>query len=255
MVVVGVCGLVAAGCSGDDSSGSASSSATALEGKNWVLTNTIAPGVSPTVVSVSARFAKGTMSGESGCNNYNGPYKVDGSSMTIGPNLATTLRACEPDPTAVERAYLALLPKVSSYEIKGEALTLLGSSGKALLTYQATSAAGLVGRWNATSYYTGDAVQSVEPGATLTAEFDKARISGNSGCNTFTGSYTTHGEAITIGPLATTRRRACLDTTLATQEQKYVAALEQAATYQLTGSRLDLFRADGGFAATFVRAS
>jgi heat shock protein HslJ len=246
--------LAAAGCSGDDSSGSGSADASKLVGKNWVLTTEIASGVSPSVVAVSARFAKGSVSGDSGCNNYNAPYKVDGSAMTIGPNIATTLRACEPDLTAVEHAYLALLPKVASYEIKGQTLSLRASSGKALLVYEAASAAGLIGKWTVTSYYTGDAVQSVLGGATLTAEFDKTRVSGDAGCNTFTGAYETKGETITIGPLATTRR-ACLDSIVANQEQKYVAALELATTYRLTGTRLDLFRADGGFAATFDRAS
>lgn len=34
---------------------------------------------------------------------------------------------------------------------------------------------------------------------------DARRVSGSAGCNRFTGSFTTHGDRLTIGPLATTR--------------------------------------------------
>ena len=81
------------------------------------------------------------MTGSSGCNSYRGPFTVNGTSLTIGPEIAGTRKACAPAPTAVEQAYLARLPQVASYEITGTTLTLRSKSGATLLVYEASDAA------------------------------------------------------------------------------------------------------------------
>jgi putative lipoprotein len=78
-------------------------------------------------------------------------------------------------------------------------------------------------------------------------------VSGDTGCNRFSGSYTVDGQNITIGPLASTRA-ACPDEELQQQETDFLAALELATTFQVTGDRLDLFREGGTYAATLERA-
>jgi heat shock protein HslJ len=154
----------------------------------------------------------------------------------------------------VEQAYLALLPKVTSFKIEGKTLTLLGN-GTPLVAYdEIDGATALQGKWTVTSFYTGSAIQSPIIDSTLTAEFASGELSGDSGCNTFGGSYEVDGTAITVGKLQSTLR-ACERTDLQTQEQQYQAALELATTFSVTGNRLDLFRADGGFAVMFERAA
>jgi heat shock protein HslJ len=205
-------------------------------------------------ITVTARFEAGMLTGESGCNNYNTTFEASDSSMTIGPNIASTQRACPPPQTAVEGAYLDRLPRAASYTIEGSTLTLADAAGETLLEYQATDRAqAILGAWDATSYYTGNAVTSVVGGVTLTAEFDAGTISGNTGCNSFTGSYRVDGDSIEIGPLASTLA-ACPDEELQQQEQAYLAALQLAATFEVTGNRLDLFRPGHTFAATFERS-
>ena len=101
---------------------------------------------------MSARFEAGKLTGESGCNRYNATYEATDSSMTIGPNIATTLRACSRPRTAVERAYLDRLPRTASYAIDGATLALLDADGETLLEYEATdSAQALLGSWTVTS--------------------------------------------------------------------------------------------------------
>ena len=222
-----------------------------MEGTTWTLTANSPLGAPLGDIAVTARFEAGKLTGESGCNRYNTTYEASGSSMTIGPNIASTLRACPPPRTAVERAYLERLPQTASYTIDGSTLTLADSAGAPLLEYEATdSAQGILGVWNATSYYTGDAVTSVVGGVTLTAEFDTSTISGNTGCNSFNGPYRVDGDSIEIGPLASTLA-ACPNEELSQQEQAYLAALELAKTFEITGNRLDLFRPGHTFAATF----
>ena len=93
---------------------------------------------------------------------------------------------------------------------------------------------------------------SVVGEVTLTATFDADTVSGDAGCNTFSGPYQVDGESITIGPLVSTRR-ACADEELQQQEDAYLAALQLAESYAVTGDRLDLFRPGQTFAVTFQR--
>lgn len=246
--------LVAVACGTDDSddTGSGSESGgTPLTGTPWRLSDSTVLGVPTAGVAVTAEFEGDQMTGSSGCNSYRAPFEADGEGLTIGPDIAGTRKACDPASTAVERAYLARLPEVSIYEIRGTTLTLRSMSGRSLLVYEASDGAtDLVGNWTATSYHTGDAIESEVTGSTLSADFDGTRISGNGGCNSFSGPYSVSGRTIEIGPLASTMM-ACTDDALNTQEQHYLAALQLATSFRLTGSRLDLLRDGGTIAATF----
>ena len=79
--------------------------------------------------TVTAVFAAdGTLSGNAGCNTYNGTYEVSGETMTIGP-LATTRMACEPDVSDQEANYLESLGRVTTYTIRGDQLELRDDEG------------------------------------------------------------------------------------------------------------------------------
>jgi len=217
-----------------------------LRGTNWVL-----EGASV----ANAVFERTQVQGENACNSYRAPYSVRGSRMSIGPDITQTLAGCGAQQSAAD-AYVAALPRVASYRIRGTTLTLRDRSGRALLVYRASiGKPALRGGWNATSYYTGNAVQSVAPGSAVTLEFAGARASGNGGCNTFDGRYTVHGvDRIRIGPLRATLK-ACADPVRNDQETQYLAALELAVRYRANQSTLVLYRPGGTIAATFERAS
>ena len=74
-------------------------------------------------------------------------------------------------------------------------------------------------------------------GIEATLEFaDGGGVSGNASCNNFRGTATISGDAITFGPLATTRKM-CDEATMA-QETAYLAALGEALRYEMKGSDL-----------------
>ena len=81
--------------------------------------------------TLTASFGKdGNLSGNAGCNNYNGPYKVSGSQITIGP-LASTMKACA-DPAGVmeqEAQYLAALGSAATYQVENNVLELRTKDG------------------------------------------------------------------------------------------------------------------------------
>jgi heat shock protein HslJ len=106
-----------------------------LAGSSWLVigyNNGKQAVVSVTIgTELTANFGKdGNLTGNAGCNNYNGPYKVDGDKITIGP-LASTQMFCN-DPAGVmdqEAQYLAALQTAATYKIEGNALELRTSDG------------------------------------------------------------------------------------------------------------------------------
>jgi heat shock protein HslJ len=258
LAVVLVAGSVLAACGGGgggDGGGGGRADVSKLRGNEWVLDQeasnlgTIGP-----TGTVTARFGENVVSGSAGCNNYSAPYEVDGSSLTLSAQIATTQRLCAGLIGGVESAYLARLAKARSYGIAGDVLTIETSAKAGPLVYRAVNADdALAGKWEVLNSFRPGAVTSPVPGSTLTAEFADGTISGNSGCNQYTGPYEASGTSITIGPLASTLR-ACADPAVGQQETEYLAALELARTFSVAGGNLNLFREDGGIAVTFAKA-
>jgi heat shock protein HslJ len=75
-------------------------------------------------------------------------------------------------------------------------------------------------------------------GTAPTLELTETDANGTGGCNTFSGTYTTDGNAISFGPLATTMM-AC-EPTIMEQETVYLAALDGATTYAVDGDTLTI---------------
>jgi len=75
--------------------------------------------------------------------------------------------------------------------------------------------------------------------APATLSFSKdGKVSGNGGCNSFQGTYTVSGMALKIGPLASTMK-ACGDAA-DNQESSLLKALEQAQTFQIGATQLQI---------------
>jgi heat shock protein HslJ len=218
----------------------------------WLLSADAPLGVALEAVGgVTARFDDGTLSGRSGCNQYTTTYEVDGDSLTIGPDIASTQMACGPAQTAVETAFLARLPNATGFAVDDETLTMTDDSGDTILTFAAMNGSEAIqGTWTVTSYYSGDAITSVLGGVTMTAEFGADSVNGNTGCNVFGGPYEVDGENITIGPLSSTLA-ACPTEELQQQEANFLAALQLAKTFVVAADRLDLLREGDTYAVSF----
>ena len=79
--------------------------------------------------TLTATFtAAGEVGGNAGCNSYSGPYKLDGSSLTVGP-LATTMKACDQAIMDQETQFLAALQTPTTVETTGATVTLRDASG------------------------------------------------------------------------------------------------------------------------------
>ncbi len=70
------------------------------------------------------------------------------------------------------------------------------------------------------------------------------RLTGNTGCNSASASYTVEGDQLSIGALITTKR-ACVESAGQQLEQAYIRAVEATRRYRIEGAELQLLD-DGG---------
>ena len=76
-------------------------------------------------------------------------------------------------------------------------------------------------------------------------------LSGKAGCNDYSAPYTVDGNKMTIkAPVST--RMYCGDPGVMDQEQAYLAALTQVATYGIDGDRLELRSAGGALQVDYT---
>ena len=82
-------------------------------------------------------------------------------------------------------------------------------------------------------------------------QFREGRVAGHSGCNRFTGGFVQNGEALKLGPLASTKM-ACAPERMA-QELAWFQMLDKVRGYEATHLVLKLKAADGKVIATLQR--
>lgn len=90
----------------------------------------------------------------------------------------------------------------------------------------------LQGEWVLVGW--GDKANLTPPvaGTRVTANFMGDRLSGSTGCNSYTTSFTTEGATLKLGPTATTMK-ACSDP-ISQQESQFLMALSGVKTYAMT---------------------
>jgi heat shock protein HslJ len=215
--------------------------AVALENTEWQLLSfgTLAAPTPAVADSASTLTLDGnTLFGSTGCNRFRGPYTANATTLTVGP-VASTLAACTSDAlNAQEQAILSALDGEVSYLISANRLQISYDNGQQALTYQATPEPPLVGtNWRLERFGPAEAptAAAAEPAAPLS--FDGARVSGNTGCNTFSGDYSATSDTLTFGPIASTL---ILCENLAAQEQAILAALQNSVPFQIVGTELQI---------------
>jgi len=125
-VVRSCCLLVLSGCRSDGQS---------ITEKEWVvvaigdLQGPVGSGGQLLTMNFDAQTSQ--VSGFSGCNQYNAPYRLHGDSLSFGPVVSTKM-ACLLPPDTIEPRFLAALPAVRALALPDSILTLVGSGGVAV---------------------------------------------------------------------------------------------------------------------------
>ncbi len=197
-------------------------------------------GSAPTLV-----FEDDNAAGNASCNQYGGPYELDGSSITFGPLMSTQMACGEPGVMDQEVAYLAAVQSVDAWTMDGETLTL-SSGGAPVLKYAAISQDLAGTTWDLIAYNNGTGgFESAWGDEPVTATFsDDGTLSGSAGCNNYNTSWTTEDGSIEVGPAASTKMM-CADEQIMTQEARYLELLGLADTYRVDAGALEMFDADG----------
>jgi heat shock protein HslJ len=147
-----------------------------------------------------------------------------------------------------ETQFLTALQNAATYELSNNTLTIRDAGGATQVVAALAAPAALAGtNWDVTSVNNGkEAVVSLILDTKITLSFGTDdRVSGNAGCNTYNGPYTSTDTTLTVGPLINTLM-ACLEPSgLMEQETQYLAALQKAATYEIQGTKLTIRDAGG----------
>jgi heat shock protein HslJ len=233
----------------------------ALEGTLWKLHSYVSDeGETVPVLpdtEITLELNAGQLSGNAGCNNIFGPYEVAGNGLTFGP-MGSTMMACEPEVSEQEIQYLAVLSSVASYQLADDQLQMVSGDGETVLTFTILEPLPLLGTtWRLTGYNNGQGgFASPLSGSEILALFgDDGRVTGPAGCNDYFASYEVEGETLAIGPAGTTRMMCAEPEGIMEQESGYLAALGNAATYQIRGDTLEVWDADGVRVLSYVAAS
>ncbi len=194
--------------------------------------------------AVTVNFTAGRVHGFSGCNQFTGEYTLQGEKLVLG-TLGGSMMACPEPAMSVESLFLQSFSGKLNISVAGNDLILTPENGGDALRFERQEPSRLEGvEWEVTGYNNGrQAVVSPKIGTRLTLMFQSGQVSGSSGCNSFQGTFTVAENALTIQPLATTRR-ACEETVMV-QEQQFLRAIQSAATWKIIRGMLDVHRADG----------
>jgi heat shock protein HslJ/uncharacterized protein YraI len=97
-------------------------------------------------------------------------------------------------------------------------------------------------RWTVVNFNNGKgAVAGVIAGTTLTMDFGSSgRVEGNAGCNTYFATYRASGNSLSVDPPGATKMLCETPEGVMQQEQQFLAALQSAATLQITGNQLQI---------------
>ncbi len=119
-------------------SGYALAGNSALEGSRWKLIASSSSSIDPAKVTITARFAGGQISGNSGVNNYGGQFKAGPGSAFSAELIAGGQMGGPKAEMQAESTYLTLLGEASSFKISDGKLKLYNKAGKELLIFERT---------------------------------------------------------------------------------------------------------------------
>lgn len=197
-----------------------------------------------------------TFSGSDGCNTFSGRYTTDNQALQIDPAMLSTKKACEDNVMTQADTFTQLLLTTNSFTL-GDGILVLNQNNTAGLQFTGQTNSLAKTSWEITGYNNGNqAVVSPLLDSTLTLTFgDDGTISGNAGCNSFSGQYSLSSSTLSISPLAVTARECIEPDGIMQQEQAFLQALQSANTWQLMGDQLSLRTADDALAIIAIPPS
>jgi len=198
-------------------------------------------------------MADGAAAIQADCNTVRATYTITDNRVSLAMG-ASTLMACPEGSLGDQFVTNLSSANLFFFQDGNLFIDLMFDSGTMRFSPQSSDLSGT--SWTVTGYNNGrGAVVSVIAGTEITARFgEDGTLSGSAGCNNYNAGYEVDGNNISIGPSISTRMACPEPEGVTDQEKEYLAALETAATYQITGDRLEIRTAGGAMTATFEAA-
>jgi heat shock protein HslJ len=188
--------------------------------------------------------ADGSLTARIDCNRSRGTWKSAGAGQVQFGPLALTRAMCPPG--SLHDRIVKHWDFIRSYVLRNGHLFLSLMADGGIYEFEPIPAASLdETQWDVIAINNGkQGVASVVNGTTVTIAFQKGSVAGNSGCNTYRGTYKVQGNAIAFSGVAATRRM-CTAAGVMEQETQFLAALAASTAWAIEGDMLDLRHKDG----------
>ena len=228
-----------------------------LSDTGWLLTELGGRPVASSPAMTLNFSDNGKAEGSDGCNQYWSAYTAGIGTINISEEMSVTEKACPGSIMQQAATFTTALKQAVAYrtEVNGQ-LTLLTADGTASAVFLPQSQELRGTSWNVSGYDNGQGtiMRINNSGRKLTASFGASRVSGSSGCNSYSGDYTysTADQALQVGRLLRTLM-ACTDGNIMQQEGNFITALQTVNSYHIKEDTLTLKAADGGTAVILVR--
>jgi len=199
----------------------------------------------PEGADVTLTFGEdGSLSGNSGCNNYFADYTLEKGRLEIGMIGSTKMACADGDLMDLESKYLNKFGQVEAAYVNGDSLFLMNENGVAILSFMKASTSPEGIEWTLTSYKDGEgAIVSVPAGAGITLKLEEGRAGGSAGCNSYFGDYNLDEKgALTFGMIGMTEMYCEGKMDL---ESRYLSLLGETAGYSMSGGILTLMDTEG----------
>ncbi len=212
--------------------------------------------VVPSDTNIHMILDENRLSGNDGCNHFGGSYTTEGNSFSVGKDLMSTLMACEGPIMQRADEFNKALQTSTKYQLTGNQLQLLDENGKVVAVFEAQSQDLAGTSWLATFVMSETPQDAVSSGSIQAAQqtlaFDQeGKLNGNAGCNDYFADYTVDGSSLSIGAIGSTEMF-CGEGLMA-EETAFLTALENAASYQITGNTLQMLDSDDNTLISLTR--
>ncbi len=221
---------------------------------NWLLATMNDQPINRMVVlpTITIDSASMTISGNGGCNTYNGPIeKLNSTSFVVSDKIIATLMAC--DKENIESQYLLTLSKAHTYDIKNDMLNVYDKAGKKILSFVKNQNVAANQRlhdiWMATSI-NGGPINKMVTVPRMEINLTEMKIFGTDGCNEYNGIIEKSSDKeLKFGRIASTRMM-CPEMEVA---DKFNKAMNTVASYKLDGLKLHLMDSKGKEVLSFLK--
>ena len=216
-----------------------------LAGVRWELTRVNNRNVQNSSAFIEVDAAGRRFTGNTGCNEMFGPVRVNGNRITFS-NIGTTRRMCKMLPGSVpEERVVRALENTSSYSIDRRVLTFYDRRGRIEMQFRRNAdradRMGLEDRkWMLETIGTRRSLVAIRDTFVVFDE-RKGSAGGDSGCNSYGGSYTVRNSTISITDIISTMR-ACEEGNRMDVQRSLFDGFRNANRFEIRDGRLFLYR-------------